>query len=276
MLLLNIPLFWICNPFSFRLAEGTLDQSGGAENLRGDRVLTLGQVRADDEAMFRLFFLLAPACFFFVSCQQSVIHPESTVVVKDVRIPSEMPWYSRFASHSFVDYRETPSSPWRRLEIANKSSGIVHEEISSEEAEATERWGNPIHLVSQSKTDGVKVARQMETIAKTYDDSLYRPWLGPNSNTLTQRIMREVEGVSGTLEHNGVGKDYGFYFGPTSSGTGLEVHATYLGLGMGLKEGVEVNLMGLTAGVGIWQPSIKIPFLLEVSFWSKIAAGESQ
>ena len=139
-----------------RFPDETLDLADGEKNLRGDRVLTLGQVRADDEAMFRLFFLLAPACFFFVSCQQSVIHPESTVVVKDVRIPSEMPWYSRFASHSFVDYRETPSSPWRRLEIANKSSGIVHEEISSEEAEATERWGNPIHLVSQSKTDGVK------------------------------------------------------------------------------------------------------------------------
>jgi hypothetical protein len=226
--------------------------------------------------MFRLFFLLAPACFYFVSCQQSVIHPESTVVVKDVRIPSGMPWFSRFASHSFVDYRETPSSSWRRLEIANKSSGIVHDEISASEGGATKRWGNPIHLVSQSKADGVKVARQMEMIAKSYDDSHYRPWPGPNSNTLTQRIMREVEGVSGTLEHNGVGKDHGFYFGPTSNGTGLEVHATYLGLGMGLKEGVELNLMGLTAGVGIWPPSIKIPFLPQIPFRRKIAAGESQ
>ncbi|MEJ6719800.1 MAG: hypothetical protein QNK82_15015, partial [Akkermansiaceae bacterium] len=53
-----------------RFPDETLDLADGEKNLRGDRVLTLGQVRADDEAMFRLFFLLAPACFFFVSCQQ--------------------------------------------------------------------------------------------------------------------------------------------------------------------------------------------------------------
>lgn len=216
---------------------------------------------------FPMSFLV---CAGAVSCQQSVVNPESTVVVKDVRIPREMPWYSRFASHSFVEYRETPSSSWRRIEIVNKNSGIVHEEISAEEAGASKRWGNPIHLVSQSKVDGVKVARQMEKIAKSYDDSLYRPWPGPNSNTFTERIMREVDGVSGVLEHNGVGKDHGIYFGRTTGRTGLEFHATFMGLAVGLKEGVEVNLMGLTMGVGIWPPSIKIPFLPEIPFRKEV------
>ena len=86
--------------------------------------------------------------------------------------------------------------------------------------------------------------------------------------------MREVDGVSGVLEHNGVGKDYGVYFGRTMGGTGLEFHATYLGLAVGLREGVEVNLLGLTAGLGIWPPSIKIPFLPEIPFREKGVGGE--
>lgn len=143
----------------------------------------------------------------------------------------------------------------------NKNSGIVHEEISQAQARATTRWGNPVHLVSQSNADGVKVARQMEKIAKNYQDSLYRAWPGPNSNTFSTHIMREIDGVSGMLEHNGVGKDHGLYLGSTTSGTGLEFQATYLGIEAGLQEGVQLNLMGLTAGVGIWPPCLKIPFL---------------
>lgn len=204
--------------------------------------------------------MLSSACLL-MSCHQSVVRPDSTVVVKDVRIPKGMPWYSRFASHSFVEYRESPSSAWRRLEIVNKDSGIVHEEISQAEATATTRWGNPVHLVSQSKVDGPLVVRKMEKIAKNYDDSLYRPWPGPNSNTFTTEIIREVNGVTGMLEHNGVGKDHGLYFGPTTGGTGLEIQATYLGVEAGLREGVQLNLLGLTAGVGIWPPSLKVPFL---------------
>ncbi len=105
-------------------------------------------------SMFFRFLILIFAILTMVSCQQSTIHPESTVVVKEVRIPKGMPWYSRFASHSFVDYRESSESDWKRLEIVNKSSGIVHRKISEQEAKANRRWGNSVRLVSQSQAEG--------------------------------------------------------------------------------------------------------------------------
>ena len=49
--------------------------------------------------------------------------------------------------------------------------------------------------------------------------------------------------------------------GVTTSRLGLELESPYLGVQVGLQEGVELHLIGLTAGVGLWPPSLKLPFL---------------
>ncbi len=50
-------------------------------------------------------------------------------------------------------------------------------------------------------------------------------------------------------------------FGLTESGTGVQVSLLGLfGVSLGLAEGVEVNLLGMTFGVDFWRPAIKLPF----------------
>lgn len=203
--------------------------------------------------------LLSLMALSFASCQQSSIDPSSTVLVKDVRIPKGMPWYSRFASHSFIDYRSDDSPTWRRVEIVNKSSGIKVYDLTEEEVYQTSRWNNSVHLVSQSRPPNAAAA--IEEVAENYDASVYRAWPGPNSNTFTRAIMMKVEGLNGTLEHNAVGKDHTWHAGRTPGGTGLELKTPLAGTAVGLHEGIEVNLLGLTTGIGIWPPSVKVPFL---------------
>ncbi len=202
------------------------------------------------------------------SCQHSSLDPAATAIVKDVRLPKGMPWYSRFASHSYVDFRSDPASPWRRIEIVNKDSGLLLHPVTEEQVSQTHRWGNPVHLVSQSTHDGRDLAAQITAFAKTYDASIHKPWPGPNSNTFTDALLRNVKGLSGVLDHNGVGKDDSWRAGPTAGGTGLEIQSPLLGVEAGLKEGVNLNLMGLTAGVGIWPPAVKIPFIPRLPFRS--------
>ena len=63
-------------------------------------------------------------------------------------------------------------------------------------------------------------------------------------------------GVS--LPSNAVGRDFrdGFYAGLTDSGTGIEINLWgYAGVKIGWVEGVEVNLLGLVAGLDIRQPA---------------------
>ena len=188
-----------------------------------------------------------------------------------------MPWYSRFASVTVmsISASDENSAPWQRIEIVNWDSGLNIDPISEKEVHNTHRWGNPVHIVSQSRHDGNDLAAQIEAFKNSYDASIYKPWPGPNSNTFTDGLLRNVDGLSGVLEHNAVGKDDSWRTGLTAGGTGLEIQSPLLGAEAGLKEGLNLNFMGLTAGVGVWPPSIKIPFLPQLPFRSTMKLPEN-
>ena len=63
-----------------------------------------------------------------------------------------------------------------------------------------------------------------------------------------------------------VGKDYArwLHTGVTSTGTGLELETLLIGVQAGWVEGVEVHLIGLVLGVGLWPPHLKLPAAGEV------------
>ena len=205
--------------------------------------------------------IAAAMAIAFSSCHQNSIAPASTIIVKDVRIPKGMPWYSRFASHSFVDYRSGDSSTWRRIEIVNKDSGITVTKLTEEDLQKATRWENPIHIVTQGNPPAPATAAAIERAARSYDASIYRAYPGPNSNTFTREIIMNVEGLNGVLEHNAIGKEFTWHAGRTPGGTGIELKTPVLGGAIGLREGLEVNLLGFTTGIGLWPPSIKLPFL---------------
>jgi hypothetical protein len=91
----------------------------------------------------------------------------------------------------------------------------------------------------------------------------YEAWPGPNSNTFVATLLREVAGLASELDHNSVGKDWadGVRVGRTDAGLGFGIDSAYLGAAAGLRQGVELHLIGLTAGVSLWPPGVKIPFL---------------
>lgn len=206
---------------------------------------------------------------FFSSCGNgSQVGPESTWVVKDVRIPDSQPLVSRFARHTWLDYRKDTASPWRRIEIVNKSSGLIHREISEAEFESKERWGQKVMILSQSdgKANSDFVS-EIARFAESDDWSAYRAFPGPNSNTFTENLIRSVEGISASLDHNAIGKEWGFYVGPTAGGSGLELQTPVVGTAVGIREGVEVSLFGLSAGLSFAPPSLKIPILPPIPRW---------
>lgn len=127
------------------------------------------------------------------------------------------------------------------------------------------RWGNPVRLVAQSKaSSGLDAA--VSRFVQKYDDSVYRPYPGPNSNTFAKDLILELDDVAAVMEHNAVGKHYHWRVGFTTSRTGVEIQSPFLGVAVGLQEGLEVNILGLGAGLAVWPPSIKIPFLPEFPF----------
>ena len=90
----------------------------------------------------------------------------------------------------------------------------------------------------------------------------YRIWPGPNSNTFTATVLRAVPQLEATLPANAVGKDFRPYpyLGLTDSGTGIEASLWGLfGVKVGWVEGIEVNFLGLVAGLDLRHPAVKLP-----------------
>jgi len=87
-------------------------------------------------------------------------------------------------------------------------------------------------------------------------------WPGPNSNTFIAAVLRAVPELGAILPSNAIGRDYRPlpYVGFTDSGTGIEASLWgVLGIKLGWIEGVELNVLGLVAGLDLRRPGIKLP-----------------
>ncbi|MCP5151189.1 MAG: DUF3750 domain-containing protein [Ectothiorhodospiraceae bacterium] len=91
----------------------------------------------------------------------------------------------------------------------------------------------------------------------------YTVWPGPNSNTFTAFVARAVPELALDLPVTAIGKDY---LPPTRplamapSGTGVQVSlGGLLGATVALREGLELNLLGLVLGIDPLRPAIKLP-----------------
>jgi hypothetical protein len=217
----------------------------------------------------KIFLLLAPFVALLSSCGNGPsVRKDSVMVVREVSIPKSEPLVARFARHTWLDYRESEGSKWRRIEIVNKNSGLIHRELRRGECEEKTRWGGGIVVLGQS--DGranPDYVRDISSIAKNYDTRIYRAYPGPNSNTFAESLLRDVDGVSAMLDHNAIGKEWGFHFGRTAGGSGVEVQTPPLGLALGIREGIELSLLGFSGGVSVFPPALKIPVLPPLPRW---------
>lgn len=101
-------------------------------------------------------------------------------------------------------------------------------------------------------------------LAYPYPDA-YRAYPGPNSNTFISFILRQVPELGIELPPTAIGKDWinkGDLVGFSESGTGVQLSVYgMLGATVGLNEGVEFNLLGMSFGVDLLRPAIKLPFI---------------
>ena len=241
--------------------------------------------------------MLLPGC---AAPRPSMIstQPEAMVVVQSTLLPDSTPFYAHFAHHSWIDLKPQGWDRWIRLEV-DRYTGVEVETIPSKKFYTDVRFGGKTSVLAIYRSDTAEVLIS-QILAETHRQSIfenqlvfdpkdlqgfldgydrgffsYQPWTreydtipGPNSNTFIASLIDEISGLEVELHHNAVGKDYPdrFRIGTTSAGLGFEVDSPYLGCGIGLKQGIELHLIGLTAGLSIWPPAIKIPILPRIGF----------
>jgi hypothetical protein len=171
-------------------------------------------------------------------------------------------WKGIFSVHSWVVFKRENDAEWTRYDVVGWGNPL-----------RTNGWppdglwysNRPVAIADVSGSAAEKMIPKIEAVAKDYAYARpgdYRIFPGPNSNSFTAAVLRAVPELGITLPPNAVGRDFrgSFYAGLTDSGTGCEVNFWGVaGIKAGWVEGIEVNLLGLVAGLDLRHPGVKLP-----------------
>ena len=185
-------------------------------------------------------------------------------------------WKGIFAVHSWIVLKHANATAWTRYDVVGWG-----EPVRTNNWPADGRWfGNwPVAIADVSGADSEKLIPRIETAVANYRFARagdYRIWPGPNSNSFVAAILRSVPELGISLPPNAVGRDFrdGIYAGPTDSRTGFEFNLNGLAaVKVGWVEGIELNLLGLVAGVDLRHPGLKLPGFGRVGLGSPVATA---
>lgn len=177
-------------------------------------------------------------------------------------------WRGHFSVHSWVAIKEKDAAEYTTFHVIGWRSQRRLGTIRAEKDIPDRHWfGAKPELISS--TIGKKAEEMIPQILAAvknypYPDQ-YRAWPGPNSNTFVSHIIRSVPGLGIELPPNAIGKDWindAQLVGWSESKTGVQVSVLgALGFTLGLAEGVEVNLLGLSFGLDVYRPALKLPMI---------------
>jgi hypothetical protein len=174
-------------------------------------------------------------------------------------------WRGAFGVHSWIAYKREGEAAYTRYDVTFWGGPPhVRRNISGPD---TEWFGSKPDLLVDRRGEGVeKLIDQVEVAVRSYPyDDTYRTWPGPNSNTFVAHIGRSVPDLRLDLPSNAIGKDYvplTAAIGHAPSGTGLQLSLFGLaGVIVAPEEGLEFNLLGLSLGVDVAEPALRLPGL---------------
>jgi hypothetical protein len=177
-------------------------------------------------------------------------------------------WKGVVGVHTWIAVKPTGAASYTRYEVMGWGVDRGVPAVRVNRTGPDNYWfGSRPDLLVHRRGEGVDaLVAKVETAVRAYPyRTSYRTWPGPNSNTFTAYIARAVPELRLDLPPTAIGKDYlpgGAPAGPSPSGTGFQLSLFGLaGLLVGWEEGIELNLLGLTFGLDVKDPALKLPGL---------------
>ncbi len=191
--------------------------------------------------------------------------PEAVVQVYAARAVS---WRGVFAVHTWIAVKPSEALAYTRYEVIGWGVDRGAPAVRVNRAGPDNHWfgARPEKLVDLRGAGVEGIVTKVEAAVAAYPyPSSYRTWPGPNSNTFTAWVGRQVPELRLKLPPTAIGKDYlagGALAGPTPSGTGVQLSLFGLGgVALGVEEGIELNIFTLTFGLDVKSPALKLPIL---------------
>jgi hypothetical protein len=188
--------------------------------------------------------------------------PEAVIQVYAARAVS---WRGVFAVHTWIAVKPTDAQRYTRYEVIGFGVQRGLPAIRVDRMGPDNYWfGARPELLLDRRGPGVdRLIRQVEAAIKTYPwPDAYTTWPGPNSNTFTAWVARQVPELGLALPSIAIGKDYlgSVPVARAPSGTGVQLSLFGVaGAILALDEGIEVNLLGLVVGLDVKAPALLLP-----------------
>jgi hypothetical protein len=184
-------------------------------------------------------------------------------------------WRGYFGVHTWIAAKPSKAAGFTVYEVTGFAVRRGGSAVRVSDRPPDGRWfGSAPELLADLRGAGVDalIARIERAVAAyPYQDS-YRIWPGPNSNTFTAFVLRQVPELRADLPAHAIGKDYlgTHVFARTPSGTGVQASLLgALGVMVGIEEGLELNVLGLTFGVDPNDLGLKLPLVGRLGFGAR-------
>ena len=210
--------------------------------------------------------------------------PDPTVTLEpvvQVYAARAVRWRGYFGVHTWIAAKPAHAAAFTVYEVTGFAVRRGGSAVRVSQRPADGRWfGSLPVLLADVRGAGVgQVIARIERAVEAYPyPRSYRIWPGPNSNTFTAFVLREVPELRVDLPGHAVGKDYlgARMFARSPSGTGVQANLFgVLGVLGGVEEGLELNVFGATVGIDPNDWDLKLPLVGRLGFGARDAPPRS-
>lgn len=174
-------------------------------------------------------------------------------------------WRGIVAVHTWIVTKPADAEAYTRWDVVGWGGGRV---LRRNYALPDAMWygQRPRLLADRRGADADALIPRIEAAIADYPwPERYRSWPGPNSNTFVAHVARSVPELGVDLPPTAIGKDFrglDGLLGRAPSGGGVQLSLFGLaGVILAPEEGLELNLLGLSLGVDVARPALRLPAL---------------
>jgi Protein of unknown function (DUF3750) len=189
--------------------------------------------------------------------------PEAVIQVYAARAVS---WRGVFSVHTWIAVKPTGAERFTRYEVLGFGVANGAPAVRIDRMGPDNYWfGARPQIIYDRRGPGVDamIDKIRAAVGRYPYPHEYRAWPGPNSNTFTAFIAREVPELGLDLPSNAIGKDYlpdGALIAKAPSGSGFQISLYGVaGVLLAANEGIELNVLGLSVGIDAAVPALKLP-----------------
>jgi len=181
-------------------------------------------------------------------------------------------WRSLFAVHTWIATKDKDAESYYVYQVVGWRKWYNSPVVVKEKDVPDRSWfgHSPTILKEVKGAEAVAIISSIENAVSSYPyPDTYHMWPGPNSNTFIAHIGRLVPELRLDLPPTAIGKDFmtrNRFLDIPPSGNGFQFSFFgVFGVLVSAVEGVEINILGLSFGLGvtpytIWPLRLRLPF----------------